>query len=93
MTREQRVRERLLQEDDEYRRLAEQHREMETRLCDLLGHPYLSGAEQFEKATLKKKKLQVKDRMEHILRRRLAPRPDVAAPELEPRESGHESAP
>jgi uncharacterized protein YdcH (DUF465 family) len=88
MTREQHAREMLLQEDDEYRRLAEQHRELETRLGDLLGHSYLSGAEQFERATLKKKKLAVKDRMEHILRRHLAPRPGVAVPVLERHESG-----
>jgi uncharacterized protein YdcH (DUF465 family) len=74
MNQEQHAREVLLEEDDEYRDLAEQHRALETRLDELLGHSYLSGAEQIEEATLKKQKLHLKDRMEHILRRHLMPR-------------------
>ena len=74
MNQEQHAREVLLEEDDEYRDLAEQHRALESRLAELLDHPYPSGAEQIEEATLKKKKLHVKDRMENILRRRLTPR-------------------
>ncbi len=70
MTREQHAREVLLQEDDEYRRLAEQHQELESRLDKLLGHPYPSS-DHLERTTLKKQKLQVKDRMEQILRRHL----------------------
>lgn len=73
MTREQHAREELLEEDDEYRALAEQHRALENRLADLLGHAYPSGAEQIEEATLKKRKLHIKDRMEDIVRRRLTP--------------------
>lgn len=74
MNQERHAREVLLEEDDEYRDLAEQHRALENRLAELLGHPYPSGAEQVEEATLKKKKLHLKDRMEHILQRRLTPR-------------------
>ena len=48
MNQEQHAREVLLEEDDEYRDLAEQHRALETRLDELLGHPYLSGDEQIE---------------------------------------------
>ena len=73
MTREQHVRDVLLQQDDEYRRLAGQHQALESRLRELLGNPYPSGDDEFEKATLKKKKLQLKDQMEHILRRHLTP--------------------
>ena len=71
MTREQHAREVLLQEDDEYRRLAEQHQQLESRLGELLGNRYPSGADDLERTTLKKQKLQVKDRMERILRRHL----------------------
>ena len=71
MTREHHAREVLLKEDDEYRRLAEQHQELESRLDELLGNPYPSGADDFERITLKKQKLQVKDRMERIRRRHL----------------------
>ena len=86
MNQEQHAREVLLEEDDEYRDLAEQHRALESRLTELLGHAYRSGAEQIEEATLKKKKLYVKDRMEHILRRyltHLTPRLEDGEPLLD----------
>ena len=83
MTRSQHVREVLLEEDDEYRRLAEQHHDLDTRLNELLGYQYPSGADELEKATLKKRKLQVKDQMEQILRRHLTPHLGDAAPAFE----------
>ena len=61
------IREPLL-ENDEYRRLSEQHHEFEVRLTSLTSKPTLSDDEQIEETTLKKKKLQVKDRMEAIAR-------------------------
>ena len=63
-----RVRESLLSRSDEYRRLDEQHHEFESRLVVLTDKPVLSDDEQVEEVTLKKKKLQVKDRMEAIVR-------------------------
>ena len=65
----QQLRENLLQTDEEFRRLAEQHRQLDARLAELSSQHYPSGAEQLEEATLKKRKLQLKDRMEGILRR------------------------
>ena len=62
------VREKLLEINEEYRRLNEQHREFESRLTSLTSKPTLSDDEQIEETTLKKKKLQVKDRMEAIAR-------------------------
>lgn len=59
----------LLQTDEEFRSLATQHHELEERLQSLSSKSYLSDAEQLEEVTLKKKKLQLKDRMEEILRR------------------------
>lgn len=59
----------LLQTDEEYRQLATRHHELEERLHDLSGKSYLSQPEQVEQVTLKKRKLQLKDRMEDILRR------------------------
>ena len=58
----------LLQTDEEFRHLNTQHHELEERLQSLSSKPYLSDAEQLEETTLKKKKLQLKDRMEEILR-------------------------
>jgi len=60
---------RLLQSDEEFRTLATQHHELEERLHNLSSKSYLSDTEQLEEVTLKKKKLQLKDRMEEILRR------------------------
>lgn len=60
----------LLQTDDEFHRLADKHHELEDRLHELTAKHYLSEPEQLEKVTLKKRKLQIKDRMEDIMRRR-----------------------
>ena len=54
--------------NEEYRRLNEQHHEFENRLHSLTEKIVLSDEEQVEETTLKKKKLQVKDRMEAIAR-------------------------
>ena len=59
----------LLKTDDEFNQLSTQHHELEDRLHQLTAKPYLSEPEQLEEVTLKKKKLQLKDRMEDILRR------------------------
>lgn len=54
--------------NEEYRRLHEQHHEFEARLDSLASKVVLSDDEQLEETTLKKKKLQAKDRMEAIAR-------------------------
>ena len=59
----------LLQTDDEFRELAAKHHELEDRLTELSHKPYLSEPDQVEQATIKKRKLQLKDRMEDIMRR------------------------
>jgi len=64
------VREVLLQTDEEYHHLAAKHHELEDRLHELTAKQYLSGSEQLEEVNLKKRKLQLKDRMEDILRQR-----------------------
>ena len=58
----------LLMQNEEYRRLDQQHHEYEGRLHTLNEKVVLSDDEQFEETTLKKKKLQIKDRMEAIAR-------------------------
>jgi uncharacterized protein len=59
----------LLKTDNEFNQLFTQHHELEDRLHQLTAKSYLSEPEQLEEVTLKKKKLQLKDRMEDILRR------------------------
>jgi hypothetical protein len=60
----------LLQSDQEFRELYAQHHELEDRLLQFSSKPYLSEQEQFDEVTIKKRKLQLKDRMEDIMRRR-----------------------
>ena len=60
----------LLQSDEEFKQLAAQHHQLEDRLHQLTAKHYLSEPEQVEEVTLKKRKLQLKDRMEDILRQR-----------------------
>ena len=63
------VKELLLQTDEEFHQLAAQHHELEDRLHELTTKHHLSDPEQLERINLKKRKLQLKDRMEDILRR------------------------
>ena len=65
----QALKEHLQQTDPEFRELLTTHRDLERRLQELAGKAYLSDSDQFEETTLKKRKLQLKDRMEDILRR------------------------
>ena len=58
----------LLQNDDRYRQLAEQHHQLDSRLHQLIDKHYLSTSEQLEEITLKKRKLALKDQMEEIAR-------------------------
>jgi uncharacterized protein len=60
----------LLQTDEEFRSLASRHHDLEHRLHELTSKHYLSEPEQIEEVDLKKRKLQLKDRMETILRSR-----------------------
>jgi uncharacterized protein len=62
------LRDYLVANNEEYRRLEAQHREYESRLMTLLDKVVLSDDEQVEEVTLKKKKLHVKDQMEALVR-------------------------
>jgi len=59
----------LLDNDAQFKELAHTHGEYERRLSELAELHYPSVEEQMEEATLKKKKLFLKDQMETILRR------------------------
>jgi uncharacterized protein YdcH (DUF465 family) len=58
----------LIETNEEYRELASKHHTLDDRLHELETKHYLSDAEQFEEISIKKRKLQVKDKMEMILR-------------------------
>lgn len=55
--------------DEEYRALEAQHHQYESRLGELADKAVLSDEEQVEESTLKKKKLQLKDRMQELSKR------------------------
>jgi uncharacterized protein len=64
----QEVKNLLLQHDDQFRQLVEQHHQLDHRLHELTDKHYLSPTEQLEEVNLKKRKLALKDRMEAIVR-------------------------
>jgi uncharacterized protein YdcH (DUF465 family) len=64
------LKEELLRTDEEFNDLVAKHHELEDRLHQLTAKHYLSEPEQLEEVNLKKRKLQLKDRMEDIIRRR-----------------------
>lgn len=74
------LREILVQTDEEFRHLSEQHRQLESRLTELSRHLYRSAPEERERVTLKKRKLQLKDQMEQMLKRRREGGETVASP-------------
>ena len=57
----------LIASNPEFRDLAKEHQRYEARLCELAALPYPNEDEQLEEVTLKKKKLQIKDKMESIM--------------------------
>ena len=53
----------LVQHDEDFRKLADKHREYDQRLEQLSRNPYPNPADQVQETVLKKKKLWLKDRM------------------------------
>ena len=73
MSTDTEIRERLLSNNEEFQELAANHDMLDDRLAKLGSQHYLSDNDQVEETTLKKQKLHLKDRMEHILRCSLRP--------------------
>jgi uncharacterized protein YdcH (DUF465 family) len=62
------MKQQLLDSNDEFRQLATQHHDLDERIHNLAIRSYLSEPEQIEEVKLKKRKLQLKDQMESMLR-------------------------
>jgi uncharacterized protein YdcH (DUF465 family) len=84
----QHLRELLLQTDEEFHELAAKHHELDSRLHQLARKSYLSEPEQLEEVNLKKRKLQLKDRMEDIMRRRRQDHSTLASTDPRPQPRG-----
>ncbi|MCX7894964.1 MAG: DUF465 domain-containing protein [Thermoanaerobaculum sp.] len=67
------LRAKLAQEDPEFRQLFEAHQEKERRLQELSRKGFLTAEEEQEEKRLKKEKLQLKDKMEALLRSKARP--------------------
>lgn len=61
--------ERLTVENEEFRKLRDEHQAHEHELTELQARPFLSADQQWRISELKKLKLMAKDRMEAIIRR------------------------
>jgi len=57
------IRERLMQEDTEFQKVAAEHQTYDQRLTEMDAKHFLSDDEKVEMKTLKKKKLALKDQM------------------------------
>ena len=69
LTRETELREQLLRENAEYKRLAAEHQFYDDQLEGLSSKHFLSDEEQIQEKTLKKKKLMLKDQMHSMVQK------------------------
>jgi len=63
------LRDQLLQSDAAFRQLVTEHHDLDERIRHLSSQSFLSSHEQLEEASLKKRKLHLKDQIEEALRR------------------------
>jgi uncharacterized protein YdcH (DUF465 family) len=69
-TTNQDIRQFLLASDPEFQRLAEEHSRCESQLEQIVKSSYLNSEDLLQEATLKRRKLHLKDAMELIVARR-----------------------
>lgn len=67
--KEEELKTKLMEEDPEFRTLAEEHEKFERILEEFNRKPYLTPAEEIERKNIQKQKLKGKDRMERILKK------------------------
>jgi len=67
MMKEEEIKEHLMSSSADFRRLAEEHHEQETKLQELLSHPHLTDQDYLAEVNLKKRKLQLKDQMNFLV--------------------------
>jgi len=67
--KDEELKKKLMEEDPEFRALAEEHENFERILEEFNRKPYLTPAEDIERKNIQKQKLKGKDRMERILKK------------------------
>jgi uncharacterized protein YdcH (DUF465 family) len=67
MMKEEEIKEHLMSSSADFRRLAEEHHQQETKLQELLSHSHLSEQDHLDQINLKKRKLQLKDQMNSMV--------------------------
>jgi uncharacterized protein YdcH (DUF465 family) len=65
---EEEIKQHLMSSSPEFRRLVDEHHQFEGKLQELQTHHFLSEQDKIEEATLKKKKLHLKDEMNTLIR-------------------------
>ena len=69
MMKEEEIKEHLISENAEFRRLCEEHKLYEGKLNELLNRHHMTEHDRLEEIQLKKKKLHLKDQMNSIISR------------------------
>ncbi len=59
----------LMETNEQFRLLAQQHSDFSRKLDELESHPHLTNEDQVEEVKLKKMKLRLKDQMQEIMNR------------------------
>ena len=67
MMKEEDIKEHLMSENPEFRRLLEEHKQHEGRLDELLARHHMTEHDHLEEIQLKKKKLHLKDQMNAMI--------------------------
>jgi uncharacterized protein YdcH (DUF465 family) len=67
MMKEEEIKEHLISENPEFRRLVEEHKQHEGRLDELKSRHHITEHDHLEEIQLKKKKLHLKDQMNSII--------------------------
>lgn len=66
--KEEEIVEILKRENEEFKRLAEEHRSLDNMLTEMDRKPYLTAEEEIERKRIQKLKLNKKDRMAELIR-------------------------
>ena len=69
MMKEEDIKEHLISENPEFRRLVEEHKQYEGQLEALLSRHHMTEQDHLEEIRLKKKKLQLKDQMNSMIQK------------------------